>query len=123
MKTLTTLLVAFFLQLPLVAQAAYCGSPADTSQIQSLVMQLGPADSSRIMDIVVAQQYARADVQSKGRLTEYFVKDCGHWRFAGYSLPSDAPAAVASQLGNFVTRDKGGTECLNPSYVNHPSGA
>ncbi len=123
MKVSIVLAIALFLQLSLPAQAAYCGSSADTSQIESLVMQLGPADSSRIMDIVVAQQYARADVQSKGRLTEYFVKDCGHWRFAGYSLPSDAPPAVTSQLGNFVTRDKGGTQCLNPSYVNHPSGA
>jgi hypothetical protein len=113
---------ALFSQLPVPAMAAYCGPSADTSQIESLAMQLGPSDSSRIMDIVVAQQYARVDVQSKGRLTEYFVKDCGHWRFDGNSLPADAPAAVKSQLGNFVTRDNGGTQCLNPNFVNHPSG-
>ena len=74
------------------------------------------------MDIVVVQDYARIDIQSKGRLTEYYVKDCGKWRFSGYSIPDGAPSAVASQLTAFVPRDNGGTQCLNPAFVNHPSG-
>ncbi|MGR4064110.1 MAG: hypothetical protein ACLQPV_01520 [Vulcanimicrobiaceae bacterium] len=73
------------------------------------------------MDIVVVQDYARVDIQSKGRLTEYYVKDCGRWQFSGYALPDGAPSAVTAQLSTFVTRDSGGTQCLNPGFVNHPS--
>ncbi len=102
--------------------AAYCGSDADTNSLENLALSHGASDASRIMDIVVAQDYARIDIQSKGRLTEYYVKDCGKWRFSGYALPDGAPSAVAAQLSAFVTRDKGGTQCLNPSFVNHPSG-
>ena len=109
-------------QIPLPAYAAYCGASADTAAIQSLALARGPSSASRIMDIIVVQDYARVDIESKGRLTEYFVRDCGHWVFSGYTLPSGAPSAVASQLGNFVPRDDGGTQCLNPAYVNHPSG-
>lgn len=74
------------------------------------------------MDVVVAQEYARVDIQSKGVLTEYYVKDCGKWRFSGYALPDGTPSAVVTQLGAFVTRDKGGTQCLNSTFVNRPSG-
>jgi hypothetical protein len=108
-------------QLPLPALAAYCGSSADANAIAALALARGPSDSSRIMDIVVVQDYARVDVQSKGRLTEYYVRDCGRWRYNGSSVPPDAPAAVKDRFDNFVTRDDGGTECLNPGYVNHPS--
>ena len=116
------IVAAFGMGLPLPAAAAYCGPSEDTSQIESLALARGPSDSSRIMDVVVVQNYARVDIQTKGRLTEYYIKDCGHWRYVGTTLPSDAPSAVASQLNNFVTRDDGGTKCLNPGYVNHPSG-
>jgi hypothetical protein len=68
------------------------------------------------------QDYARVDIQSKGRLTEYYVKDCGKWQFSGYAVPAEAPSSVTAQLNAFVPRDKGGTQCLNPSFVNHPSG-
>lgn len=105
------------------ALAAYCGSAADTSALENLALSHGAADASRIMDIVVVQHYARIDIESKGRLTEYYVKDCGKWQFAGYTLPADAPSAVSSQLSAFVPRDNGGTQCLNPNFVNHPSGA
>jgi len=112
---------AFFL-LPLPVIAAYCGSDADTNALENLALSHGASDLSRIMDIVVVQDYARIDIQSKGRLTEYYVKDCGRWRFSGYALPTDAPSSVVSQLSAFVTRDKGGTQCLNPNFVSHPSG-
>ncbi|HEY1883246.1 MAG TPA: hypothetical protein VGG51_09445 [Candidatus Cybelea sp.] len=108
--------------LPAPASAAYCGSDADTNAVASLALSHGASDASRIMDIVVAQNYARVDIQSKGRLTEYYVKDCGRWRFSGYAVPEAAPSAVAAQLSGFVTRDNGGTQCLNPAFVNHPSG-
>ncbi len=104
------------------AMAAYCGSYADTNSLESLAISNGASDASRIMDIVVVQDYARVDIQSKGLLTEYYVKDCGKWRFSGYALPEGTPSAVAAQLSVFVTHDKGGTQCLNPSFVNHPSG-
>ncbi len=74
------------------------------------------------MSILVVQNYARVDVESKGRLTEYYVKDCGRWQFSGNTPPPEAPASVKQQLSEFVTRDDGGKECLNPAYVNHPSG-
>src|ERR1700733_184730 len=101
---------------------AYCGSPADTTSLENLALSHGASDASRIMDIFVAQDYARVDIQSKGLLTEYYVKDCGKWRFSGYALPEGTPSTAAAQLSAFVTRDKGGTQCLNPSFVNHPSG-
>ncbi len=107
---------------PIPVIAAYCGSDADTSSLENLALSHGASDASRIMDIVVVQDYARVDIQSKGRLTEYYVKDCGQWRFSGYALPAGAPSAISAQLSAFVTRDKGGTQCLNPSFVNHPSG-
>jgi len=114
--------VGLMLQRPLPAPAAYCGSSADTSEIENLSLARGPSDSTRIMDIVVVQDYARVDIQSKGRLTEYYVKDCGQWRYTGSTLPSDAPSSVKLQLSSFVTRDDGGTQCLNPHFVNRPSG-
>ena len=85
------------------------------SALENLALAHGASDVSRIMDIVVVQDYARVDIQSKGRLTEYYVKDCGKWRFSGYTLPSDAPSAVTAQLSAYVTRDDGGTQCLNPT--------
>jgi len=109
-------------QRPLPAAAAYCGSSADTSELENLSVARGLSDSTRIMDIVVVQDYARVDIQSKGRITEYYVKDCGQWRYIGATLPSDTPSSVKSQLGSFVTRDDGGTQCLNPQFVNRPSG-
>jgi hypothetical protein len=102
--------------------AAYCGSNANTNSLENLALSHGASDASRIMDIVVVQDYARVDIQSKGLLTEYYVKDCGKWRFSGYALPEGTPNAVTAQLSVFVTHDKGGTQCLNPSFVNHPSG-
>lgn len=105
------------------AMAAYCGSSADANSLENSALSHGASDESRIMDIVVVQDYARVDIQSKGLLTEYYVKDCGKWRFSGYAVPEGAPSAVAAQLSAFVTHDKGGTQCLNPSFVNHPSGA
>ena len=122
-RTLAAVVAMLFLQLPLPASAAYCGPSADSSQVESLALARGPSDKTRIMDIVIVQNYARVDIQFKGRLTEYYVKDCGRWRFSGNSVSSDAPSAVSSQLSSFVTRDDGGTQCLNPQYVNHPSGA
>jgi hypothetical protein len=116
----TVATLAFFSATPVIA--AYCGSAADTAALQNLALSHGAADPSRIMDIVVVQHYARVDIQSKGRLTEYYVKDCGKWQFVGYALPSDVPSAIAAQLNAFVPRDKGGTQCLNPAFVNHPSG-
>lgn len=119
----TIVAIAIFALLsPRAAIAAYCGTTADTTELENLALAHGASDVSRIMDIVVAQDYARVDIQSKGRLTEYYVKDCGKWRFSGYTLPSDAPSAVSTQLSGFVTRDDGGTLCLNPHFVNHPSG-
>ncbi len=115
-------LAVLALQSPLPAFAAYCGATADTSALENLALAHGASDVSRIMDIVVVQDYARVDIQSKGRLTEYYVKDCGKWRFGGYTLPSDASSAVRAQLSAYVTRDDGGTQCLNPHFVNHPSG-
>ncbi len=107
---------------PLPASAAYCGSNADTSAIEALVLARGPSDPTRVMDIIVVGNYARVDVQTKGRLTEYFVKDCGQWQFSGNSMPSEAPSDVASHLNAFVPKDNGGTTCQNPHFVNHPSG-
>jgi hypothetical protein len=112
--------LAFFSGTPVMA--AYCGSSADTNLLENLALSHGASDGSRIMDIVVVQDYARVDIQSKGLLTEYYVKDCGKWRFSGYALPEGTPSAVTAQLSVFVTHDKGGTQCLNPSFVNHPSG-
>jgi hypothetical protein len=107
---------------PVPVFAAYCGPDPDTSSLENLALSHGASDVSRIMDIVVVQDYARVDIQSKGRLTEYYVKDCGKWRFSGYALPEGTPSSVSGQLSSFVTRDRGGTQCLNPSFVNHPSG-
>ncbi len=115
-------LAVLALQSPLPAIAAYCGATADTSALENFALAHGASDVSRIMDIVVVQDYARVDIQAKGRLTEYYVKDCGKWRFSGYTLPTDAPRAVTAQLSAYVTRDDGGTQCLNPHFVNHPSG-
>jgi hypothetical protein len=114
--------VGLVFQRPLPAAAAYCGSSADTSELENLSLARGPSDSTRIMDIVVVQDYARVDIQSKGRLTEYYAKDCGQWRYSGSTLPSDAPSLVKSELSSFVTRDDGGTQCLNLHFVNRPSG-
>ena len=108
------------LQTPLRAMAAYCGPSADTMAVESLTVSRG-AQETRIMSILVVENYARVDVESKGRLTEYYVKDCGRWRFSGNTPPADAPASVKQQLSEFVTRDDGGKECLNPAYVNHSS--
>lgn len=72
---------------PMPAVAAYCGPSGDTSSIETLALSHGASDVSRIMDVVVVQDYARVDIQSKGRLTEYYVKDCGRWRFSGYAVP------------------------------------
>lgn len=119
---LSATVATFSFCLPAPAIAAYCGSSADTSSLQNLALSHGAADTTRIMDIVVVQDYARVDIQSKGRLTEYYVKDCGKWQFSGYAIPTEAPSSVTAQLGGFVPRDKGGTQCLNPSFVNHPSG-
>jgi hypothetical protein len=107
---------------PMPALAAYCGPDADTNALENLALSHGASDASRIMDIVVLQDFARVDIQSKGRLTEYYVKDCGRWRFSGYALPPGAPSTVTAKLSAFVTRDNGGTQCLNPGFVNHPSG-
>jgi hypothetical protein len=107
---------------PAPAMAAYCGSPADTNSLETLALSHGASDTTRIMDIIVVQSYARVDIQSKGRLTEYYVKDCGKWQFSGYAIPTEAPSSVTAQLSGFVPRDKSGTQCLNPSFVNHPSG-
>jgi hypothetical protein len=74
------------------------------------------------MDIFVVRNYARVDIESKGRLTEYYVKDCGRWRFSGDTLPDGIPSAEAAQLSGLVTRDNGGTQCLNPNFVNKSSG-
>jgi len=115
------LLMAVF-QSPLTARAAYCGPAADTAALEALAVARGASDTSRIMDVVVVQNYARVDVQSKGRLTEYFFKDCGHWVFSGNEPPAEAPAAIRNQLAAFVPRDDGGTQCLNPAFVNHSSG-
>src|ERR1700722_8351601 len=112
--------LAFISATPVMA--AYCGSNADTNSMENSALSHGASDESRIMDIVVVQDYARVDIQSKGLLTEYYVKDCGKWRFSGYALPEGTPSAVAAQLSAFVTHDKGGTQCLNPSFVNHASG-
>ena len=112
--------LAFFSGMPVMA--AYCGSNADATSLENLALSHGASDASRIMDIVVVQDYARVDIQSKGVLTEYYVKDCGKWRFSGSGVPDGAPSAVAAQLRDFVTRDRGGTQCLNPNFVNHPSG-
>ncbi len=119
---LSTTVATFASVSPTSVLAAYCGTDADTSALQSLALSHGASDASKIMDIVVVQDYARVDIQSKGRLTEYYVKDCGRWRFNGYALPTGASSAVTAQLSSFVTRDNGGTLCLNPSFVNHPSG-
>lgn len=119
---IAAVLAAFSLLVPAPAMAAYCGSSADTSPLENLALSHGASDVSHIMDILVVQSYARVDIQSKGRLTEYYVKDCGRWRFSGYSVPPEAPSSVASQLNAFVPRDNGGTQCLNPNFVNHPSG-
>jgi hypothetical protein len=121
MRAVIVVAAALAFQLPLPVSAAYCGSSADTSEIENLVLARGPSDSTRIMDIVVVQDYARVDIQFKGRLTEYYVKDCGKWRYSGSALPPDAPSSVKSQLSSFVPRDDGGTQCLNPQFVNHPS--
>lgn len=110
-----------FLLVPAPAVAAYCGPSADTASIENLALSHGASDVSRIMDIVVVQNYARVDIQSKGRLTQYYVKDCGKWRFGGNAVPAEAPSSVAEQLSAFVPRDDGGKQCLNPNYVNHPS--
>jgi hypothetical protein len=110
------------LLLPTPALAAYCGPSPDTASLASLALSHGASDVSRIMDVVVVQGYARVDIESKGRLTEYYVKDCGKWRFSGNTLPDGIPGSVGSQLSSFVPRDNGGTQCLNPSYVNQPSG-
>jgi hypothetical protein len=115
-------IAAFSVFSPVPVMAAYCGSNADTASLQTLALSNGATDVSRIMDIVVVQGYARVDIQSKGRVTEYYVKDCGKWRFSGYAVPADAPTAAATQLRSFVPRDNGGTQCLNPSFVNRPSG-
>lgn len=119
---LPTAVATLALLQPLPVAAAYCGSSADTATLESLALSHGASDPSRIMDIVIVQGFARVDIQSKGRLTEYYVKDCGKWRFSGYSIPPDAPSDVTTQLGGFVPRDNGGTQCLNPGFVNHPSG-
>lgn len=119
---LSTSVATFAFIVPTAVTAAYCGSSADTNSLENLALSHGASDASRIMDVVVVQDYARIDIQSKGLLTEYYVKDCGKWRFSGYALPDGAPSAVAAQLRGFVTRDRGGTQCLNPSFVNHPSG-
>jgi stage V sporulation protein SpoVS len=119
---MVVVIAALLFQSPLPAIAAYCGSSADTSALENLAVARGHLATSRIIDIVVVQDYARVDVQFKGRLTEYYVKDCGQWRFSGYTLPTDAPRAVTAQLSSFVTRDDGGTQCINPQFVNHPSG-
>lgn len=108
------------LQTPLRAMAAYCGPSADTMAVESLTVSRG-AQESRIMSILVVENYARVDVESKGRLTEYYVRDCGRWRFSGNTPPADAPASVKQQLSALVTRDDGGKECLNPAYVSHSS--
>jgi hypothetical protein len=121
-RIIAAVAAALFLELPQPALAAYCGPSADTTEIENLVLARGPSDSTRIMDIVVAQDYGRVDIESKGRLTEYYVKDCGRWRYSGNTLPSDAPSAVTSKFGNFVAREDGGAQCLNPHYVKHPSG-
>ncbi|MBV9719337.1 MAG: hypothetical protein JOZ77_08455 [Candidatus Eremiobacteraeota bacterium] len=113
--------VAAVFVLPWPADAAYCGSNADTSSLENLALSHGATDVSRIMDILVVQDYARVDIESKGRLTEYYVKDCGKWRFDGYTVPAEAPSSVSVRLSSFVPRDNGGTQCLNPSFVNHPS--
>ena len=107
---------------PVPVLAAYCGASADASSIENLALSRGASDVSRIMDILVVQEYARVDIESKGRLTEYYVKDCGRWRFSGYTIPDEAPSSVAAQLRGFVTRDNGGTQCLNPNFVNKSSG-
>ena len=109
------------LQAPLRAVASYCGPSADTTAVESLAVSRGTQES-RIMSILVVQNYARVDVESKGRLTEYYAKDCGRWQFSGNTPPPEAPASVKQQLSEFVTRDDGGKECLNPAYVSHPSG-
>ncbi len=99
MKSLTlavaAIAVAFAFQLPLTALAAYCGASADTDAIEALAIAREPNDRTRIIDIDVVGNYARVDTQWKGRLTEYYVKDCGRWRYAGAAVPADAPDAVA----------------------------
>jgi len=120
--TLTLAVTTISFLRPLPAAAAYCGTSADTTALEDLALSHGASDASRVMDVVVVQSYARVDIQSKGILTEYYVKDCGKWRFSGYAVPPEAPSAVATQLSGFVTRDRGGTQCLNPGFVNHPSG-
>ena len=113
--------VALAFQSPLPALAAYCGPNADTDAIEGLVVAGGIGDSTRIMDIDVIGNYARVDIESKGRRTDYYIKDCGRWRYSGHDVPADAPDAVRTQLSAFVPLDDGGTKCKNPHYVSHPS--
>jgi hypothetical protein len=122
LKTVTLLLMILAFQPPACALAAFCGSPSDTSEIESLALARGPSDSARIMDIVVVRNYGRIDFDFKGRLTEYYVKHNGNWKFSGNAVPTDATSAVQSQLTNFVPRDNGGVRCQNPNFVNPPSG-
>ena len=98
MKPIVAIAAAAILSLaltPVRAWAAYCGPSADAMAVDSLAVSRG-AGESHIMSIVVVQNYARVDVESKGRLTEYYVKDCGRWRFSGNALPPDAPASSAT---------------------------
>jgi hypothetical protein len=103
------------------ALADYCGPSADANAIEGQIVAAGTYDRSRIMDIDVVGNYARVDIQTKGRLTQYYAKDCGRWRYVGTSVPADAPAGAQSELSSFVPSDDGGTKCKNPHFVSHPS--
>jgi hypothetical protein len=119
----SVVVAALLAAVPYSANAAYCGSAAQTTVIERQSIARGakhPAfDRTRVMNIMVYRGYAVANIEYAGVLTQYFKQYGEQWRFDGYTLPVGMPTAVARK---FQRLPPSPTVCGNPHFVNHPSG-
>lgn len=134
MRTLYTAAIvsAAALALALPASAAYCGPSGETASVETVALHMFNAtrrpgwkriDRTYVMAIVVLDNYAEADIQYAGQMSEYFVKRNGAWHYAGNFLPAPWPKTVRAKLtALFDARGNGSPQCRNPHFVNHPSG-
>lgn len=102
------------------ALAEYCGPPADTKTIERLTVDRTHHDRTRIMYLAAIDSFALSMVELSGQEALYFAKSDGTWTYAGAFPPSNLPAATKKRFDAIV--DAYGQPCLNPNFVNHPSG-
>jgi hypothetical protein len=107
---------------------AYCGPASDTAAVQNLWVKAHatgayPLNVSYVMSIIVSGNYAQLMFESKGQANAYYLKQGTTWHSVGYFAPKSWPKAVITKFNNVVNGwGQGNKPCMNPRFVNHPSG-